>query len=124
MGSGLRCRCRVERGQACGAGADSAPCLRSVSANRRRKAPATATTSRPCIDSPACTSACDSKENRLGPVDSSFRALYGRLKFTVRRHTFNEDPLSYTAPRKRQVIHPWQEAGPLNQFGDEVDLDQ
>ena len=27
----------------------------------------------------------------LGPVDPSFRALSGRLKFTVRRHKFNED---------------------------------
>ena len=27
----------------------------------------------------------------LGPVDPSFRALSGRLKFTVRRHTFNKD---------------------------------
>jgi len=29
-----------------------------------------------------------------GPVDPSFRALSGRLQFTVRRHSFNEDPLS------------------------------
>ena len=27
----------------------------------------------------------------LGPVDPSFRALSGRLKFTVRRHKFNAD---------------------------------
>jgi len=26
----------------------------------------------------------------LGPVDPLFRALYGRLKFTVRRHKFNK----------------------------------
>ena len=26
-----------------------------------------------------------------GPVDPSFRALSGRLKFTVRRHKFNKD---------------------------------
>ena len=25
----------------------------------------------------------------LGPIDPSFRALSGRLKFTVRRHQFN-----------------------------------
>ena len=31
----------------------------------------------------------------LGPVDSSFRALSGRLKFTVRRHNFNKDSLSW-----------------------------
>ena len=29
----------------------------------------------------------------LGPVDPSFRALSGRLTFTVRRHKFNEDSL-------------------------------
>ena len=28
---------------------------------------------------------------RLGPVDPSFRALSGRLKFTVRRHEIQED---------------------------------
>jgi hypothetical protein len=27
----------------------------------------------------------------LSPVDSSFRALTGRLKSTVRRHKFNKD---------------------------------
>ena len=32
--------------------------------------------------------------NPLGPVDPSFRALSGRLKFTVRRHKFNKDSLS------------------------------
>jgi hypothetical protein len=31
---------------------------------------------------------------RLGPVDPLFRALAGRLKFTVRRHKFNTDSLS------------------------------
>ena len=30
----------------------------------------------------------------LGPVDPSFQALSGRLKFTVRRHKFNKDSLS------------------------------
>ena len=29
-----------------------------------------------------------------GPVDPSFRALFERLKFTVRRNKFNEDSLS------------------------------
>jgi len=29
----------------------------------------------------------------LGPVAPSFRALSGRLKFTVRRHKFNKDSL-------------------------------
>ena len=31
-----------------------------------------------------------------GPVDLSFRALSGRLKFTVRRHNLNNDSLSST----------------------------
>ena len=31
-------------------------------------------------------------------LDLRFRALSGRLKFTVRRHTFNEDDLSFGAP--------------------------
>jgi len=30
----------------------------------------------------------------LGPVDPSFRALSGRLKFTARRHKLNKDSLS------------------------------
>ena len=29
----------------------------------------------------------------LGPAGPSFRALSGRLKFTVRRHKFNKDSL-------------------------------
>ena len=29
----------------------------------------------------------------LGPIDPSFRALAGRLNFTVRRHKFNKDSL-------------------------------
>ena len=32
--------------------------------------------------------------SRVGPVDPSFRALSGRLKFTVRRNKFNKDSLS------------------------------
>ena len=31
----------------------------------------------------------------LGPVDPSFRAPSGRLKFTVRRHKFNQDSLPW-----------------------------
>ena len=30
----------------------------------------------------------------LGPINPSFRAISGRLKFTVRRHKFNQDSLS------------------------------
>jgi len=30
----------------------------------------------------------------LGPVDPSFRALSGRLRFTARRHKFNNDSLT------------------------------
>jgi len=39
----------------------------------------------------------------LGPVnlDSSFRALSGRLKFTVRRDKFNKDSLSSHDPKRR-----------------------
>ena len=33
----------------------------------------------------------------LGPVDPSFRALSGRLMFTVRRHKFNKDSVSLQA---------------------------
>ena len=33
----------------------------------------------------------DVSSSLLGPVDPSFRALSGRLKLTVRRHTFNTD---------------------------------
>jgi len=33
------------------------------------------------------------RRSPLGPVDPSFRALSGRPKFMVRRHTFNKDPL-------------------------------
>ena len=33
------------------------------------------------------------RQSPLGPVDPSFGALAGRLKFTVRRHKFNKDSL-------------------------------
>jgi len=33
------------------------------------------------------------RQSPLGPVDPSFRALSGRLKFMVRRHKFNKDSL-------------------------------
>jgi len=36
--------------------------------------------------------------SRVGPVDPAFRALSGRLKFTVRRHKFNKDSLSRGSP--------------------------
>ena len=42
-------------------------------------------------DRPPCPCASSSL---LGPVVPSFRALSGRLKFTVRRHKFNKDCLS------------------------------
>ena len=35
-----------------------------------------------------------SSRSPLGPVDPSFRALSGRLKFMVWRHMVNEDSLS------------------------------
>ena len=34
------------------------------------------------------------RQSPVGPVDPSFRALSGRLKFTVRRHKFHKDSLS------------------------------
>jgi len=37
------------------------------------------------------------RQSPLGPEDSSFRALSGRRKLTVRRHKSNEDSL----PRRR-----------------------
>ena len=33
------------------------------------------------------------RRSPLGPVNPSFRALSGRLKFTVRRHKFNKDSI-------------------------------
>ena len=41
----------------------------------------------------------------LGPVDLSFRALSGRLKFTVRRHKFNEDSPSSNL-RRASLLQP------------------
>jgi hypothetical protein len=38
------------------------------------------------------------RRSPLGSVHPSVRALSGRLKFTVRRHKFNQDSLSWEAP--------------------------
>ena len=38
------------------------------------------------------------RQSPLGPADPSIRALSGRLKFTVRRHYFNEDYLFLANP--------------------------
>ena len=38
-----------------------------------------------------------------GPVDASFRALSGRLQFTVRHHKFNKDPLSLSGRGQRRL---------------------
>jgi len=45
----------------------------------------------------------------LGPVDPAFRAFYGRLKFTVRRHKVNKDSLS-CAQTEREVwgVEHWK----------------
>jgi len=40
--------------------------------------------------------------SRPGPVDPSFRAFSGRLKFTVRRHKFNKDSLSPRPEEERE----------------------
>ena len=41
-----------------------------------------------------CLLPCCVPPSLLGPVVPSFRALSGRLKFTIRRHKFNKDLLS------------------------------
>jgi len=41
----------------------------------------------------------------LGPVDPSFRALDGRLKFTVRRHEINKDSFSTGLRQEAQHHH-------------------
>ena len=51
-------------------------------------------------------SAAEFLKRLLGPVDPSFRALSGRLKFTVRRHKFNKDFLSLTV-RGRALPRVW-----------------
>ena len=43
---------------------------------------------------------------RLSPVDPSFRALYGRLKFTIRGHKFNKDSLSHAPSPEQLSAHP------------------
>ena len=45
-------------------------------------------------EGPSCLRFTVCWSSLLGPVDPSFRALSGRLKFTVRRHELNEDSLT------------------------------
>jgi len=52
-----------------------------------------------------------------GPVDPSFRALSGRLNFTVRRHTFNEDSLSLAVRSARRENPPRAHLLRLQQVG-------
>ena len=40
----------------------------------------------------------------LGPLDPSFRSLFGRFEFTVRRHKCNRDSLSLGACRWRSGL--------------------
>ena len=40
----------------------------------------------------------------LGPIDPSFRALYGRLKFTARRHKFDEDSFSFLPEERARML--------------------
>ena len=47
----------------------------------------------------------------LGPVVHSFRALFGRLKLTVRRHKFNKDSLPI---RETLRVLPHQPAPPTH----------
>jgi len=49
--------------------------------------------SRKGVDSGRCRVVQHESSSLLGPVVPSFRALSGRLKFTVRRHKFNKDSL-------------------------------
>ena len=44
----------------------------------------------------------------LGPVDISFRALSGRLDFTVRRHKFNTDSLCLE--RRGDTLHDFEDS--------------
>ena len=46
------------------------------------------------------------RQSPLGPVDPSFRALSGRLKFTVRHHKFNNDSLSVQELRRLEKDDP------------------
>ena len=43
----------------------------------------------------------------FGPVDSSFRALSGRLNFTVRRHMSNKDSLSLQRTNEKEPGGPF-----------------
>jgi len=49
------------------------------------------------------TYGCVGYGSLLGPVDPSFRALSGRLEFTVRRHKFNKDSLRYGLPLSSEL---------------------
>ena len=57
-------------------------------------------------DPPACQTLfvadklyIENRPSLFGPVDPSFRALSGRLKFTVRSHKFDKDSLSCFRPK-------------------------
>ena len=50
-----------------------------------------------------CSDCIVYRQSPLGRVDPSFRALSGRLKFTVRRHTFNKDYLSTAGVRLEEL---------------------
>ena len=60
----------------------------------------------------------------LGPVDPSFRALSGRLKFTVRRHKFNKDSLSlgWVTDRRGSKIERVLDAEAPNRRADQLSL--
>ena len=42
--------------------------------------------------------------SRVGPVDPSFRALSGRLNFTVQHHKLNKDSLLYRPHKKNDLM--------------------
>ena len=51
------------------------------------------------------------RQSPLGPVDPSFQALSGRLKFTARRHKFNKDSLSLFVKRGIVSTNPFARHG-------------
>ena len=62
-----------------------------------------------------------------GPVVPSFRALSGRLKFTVRRHTFNKEGLLPASEGQLTFGNPFQDSvvtfgNPLVTFGNPIDF--
>ena len=60
------------------------------------------------------------RQSPVGPVDPSFRALSGRLKFTARRHKFNKDPFSLGAAAGVDSVMSYIREGGLFAFTSRV----